>query len=87
MEFNIVRGKFITVDKLDALVSANGLSLSALLDGAARKIEELNLTGKELTVKAAEYLTKSENCQNEANRVLEQRNSIQEAIKSIKETG
>jgi len=86
VEFKIVRGKFITVDKLDALVSANGLGLSALLDGAGRKIEEINVKGKELSAQAAEYLTKSLDCQNQAELLLEQRDSIQEAIKSIKET-
>lgn len=86
MEFKIVRGRFITIDKLDALVGANGLSLSALVAGAARKIEELNETGKKLAVDAQDYLAKSLACQDEADKVLEQRNSIQEAVNSIKDT-
>lgn len=86
MEFNIVRGKFITVDKLDALVSANGLSLSALIDGATRKIEELNDIGRELTEDAQDYLKKSFECQDEANKVIEDKKKIQEAVNSVKET-
>ena len=85
MEIRIVKGRFVTVEKLEALISANGLSLSALVDGASRKIEELNETGKKLAVDAQDYLAKSLACQDAADKVLDQRNKIQEAVNSIKD--
>lgn len=87
MEFKIVRGKFITVDKLDALISANGLSLSVLLEGATNKIREIQETGKALNKEANDHFNKYMECTEKAEELLEQGKAIKSAIDSIKETG
>lgn len=42
MDFKIVRGRFLSLDKLGALLDANDLDISALVSGADRKLAEID---------------------------------------------